>query len=140
MLTSSKKNAWSGYAFEQVCLHHVNQIKKKLGISGIASSVYAWSQKPYTDKDGNEWDGGQIDLIIDRADGVMNLCEMKYSSEEFKLDKNYEKTIRDRIALFKHTENTRKALRCTFVTTYGIKANNYRSIVDDEVILDDLFL
>ena len=139
MLNSGKKNAWSGYAFEQVCLHHVNQIKAKLGISGIASSIYAWSQKAYTDKDGSEWDGGQIDLIIDRADGVMNLCEMKYSSEEFKIDKNYEKTIRDRISLFKHTENTSKTLRCTFVTTYGVKPNEYRGIVDDEVALEDLF-
>lgn len=139
MLNSGKKNAWSGYAFEQVCLHHVNQIKAKLGISGIASRIYAWSQKAYTDKDGSEWDGGQIDLIIDRADGVMNLCEMKYSSEEFKIDKNYEKTIRDRISLFKHTENTSKTLRCTFVTTYGVKPNEYRGIVDDEVTLEDLF-
>lgn len=66
--------------FEQACLHHLHQIKVKLGISGIASSVYAWSRKPYTDSDGNEWNDGQIDLIIDRSDGVINLCEMKYAN------------------------------------------------------------
>jgi len=64
---TGKKNAWSGYAFEQVCLHHISQIKSRLGISGILSNVYSWSRTPFTDKDGAEWRGGQIDLIIDRA-------------------------------------------------------------------------
>lgn len=137
--SSGKKNAWEGYAFEQVCLHHVSQIKEKLGISGILSNVYAWNKKAYTDKDGNKWKGGQIDLIIDRSDNVMNICEIKYSQDEYVIDKEYEETIRDRISLFKNTQKTKKDLKCTFITLYGVKSNKYSGIVNNSIILDDLF-
>lgn len=136
---SSKKTAWMGYAFEQVCLHHIRQIKHKLGISGILSNIYAWSKKPFEEPDGTAWKGGQIDLIIDRNDGVMNLCEMKYSADEFVINKEYEETIRNRIQLFKHVQKTKKDLRCTFVTLYGVKNNIYSNIVNNSITLDDLF-
>lgn len=134
-----KKKAWEGYAFEQVCLHHIRQIKEKLGISGILSNVYAWSQKAYTDKNGTDWKGGQIDLIIDRNDGVMNLCEMKYSQDEYTIDKEYETTLRDRMSLFKNVQKSKKDLRCTFITLYGVKTNKYSGIVNNSLALDDLF-
>jgi AAA+ ATPase superfamily predicted ATPase len=137
---TGKKNAWSGYAFEQVCLNHIPQIKAKLGISGILSNSYAWSKKAFTDSNGNEWEGGQIDLIIDRNDDIMNLCEMKYSSNElFSISPKYAKDVRDRMAMFRASEKTRKDLRCTFVTVYGVKQNPNSDIVVDQVILDDLF-
>ncbi len=133
------KNSWAGYAFEQVCLHHIRQIKLKLGISGILSNVYAWSMKAYTDANGSHWDGGQIDLIIDRKDDVMNLCEMKYSSDSYEIDAGYESLIRKRIETFRHAEMTRKDLRCTFITLYGVRKNKHSGIVDSELVLDDLF-
>ena len=136
---TGKKSAWSGYAFEQVCLLHINQIKVKLGISGILSNAYAWSCKSYTDSEGNSWRGGQIDLIIDRNDGVMNLCEMKYSADEFIISADYAQTVRNRTAMFKSTEKVRKDLRCTFVTPFGIKRNMNSDIVDDQIKLEDLF-
>lgn len=137
---TGKKNAWSGYAFEQVCLNHIPQIKAKLGISGILSNSYAWSKKAFIDSDGNEWEGGQIDLIIDRNDDIMNLCEMKYSSNElFSISPKYAKDVRDRMAMFRASEKTRKDLRCTFVTVYGVKQNPNSDIVVDQVILDDFF-
>ena len=136
---TGKKSAWSGYAFEQVCLLHINQIKNKLGISGILSNAYAWSCKSYTDSEGNSWRGGQIDLIIDRNDGVMNLCEMKYSADEFIISADYARTVRNRTAMFKATERVRKDLRCTFVTPFGIKRNMNSDIVDDQIKLEDLF-
>ncbi len=115
------KSAWSGYAFEQLCLHNISQIKAKLGISGILSNVYAWSSKAFTDSDGNAWDGGQIDLVLDRNDGVMNLCEMKYSADEYSLDADYAESGRKRKAMFRASEKTRKDCRCTFITLYGVK-------------------
>lgn len=136
---TGKKNSWSGYAFEQVCLNHIPQIKAKLGISGILCNAYAWSKKKFTDSDGVEWAGGQIDLIIDRNDDVINICEMKYSADEYIIKPQYAKEIKDRIAMFKAAEKTKKDLRCTFVTTYGIKNNPASDIVDNEVVLDDLF-
>jgi hypothetical protein len=136
---TGKRNAWSGYAFEQVCLNHIPQIKAKLGISGILSNSYAWSRKAFTDSNGTEWSGGQIDLIIDRNDDVMNICEMKYSSEEYVITPKYAKDVSDRMAMFRASEKTRKDLRCTFVTTYGIRRNPNSDIVAYEVMLDDLF-
>ncbi len=136
---NGKKNAWAGYAFEQVCLHHVKQIKNKLGISGILSNIYAWSGKAFEDSDGTKWKGGQIDLVIDRNDNVMNLCEMKYSQDEYVIDNDYEKTIRDRTQLFKVTQKTKKDLRCTFITVYGVKQNMHSGIVNHSINLDDLF-
>ena len=139
MIESGVKNTWSGYAFEQVCLHHIDQIKSKLGISGIQSDVYAWNEKPFTDADGNHWNGGQIDLIIDRNDNVMNLCEMKYSKDEYSISGAYSEKIRDRESSFRASVKTKKALRCTFVTTHGVKANDYSDIVDNHILVEDLF-
>ena len=136
---SGTKNAWAGYAFEQVCLHHIRQIKSRLGISGILSNAYAWSQKAYTDSDGNKWTGGQIDLIIDRNDGVMNLCEMKYSNGLYNISADYADTVRNRMAMFREAEKCRKDLRCTFITLSGVKTNKNSDIVDDQILLDDLF-
>lgn len=133
------RSAWSGYAFEQVCLNHLGQIKSKLGISGILSNAYAWRRKGFVDPEGNTWRGGQIDLIIDRSDGVMNLCEMKYSQDEYSIDARYAEDIRNRISMFAFAEKVKKDLRCTFVTVYGVKQNKNSDIVADEIILDDLF-
>ncbi len=136
---TGKKNAWLGYAFEQVCLNHIPQIKAKLGISGILSNSYAWNRKAFTDSDGIEWAGGQIDLVIDRNDDVINICEMKYSSDEYTITPKYAKDVKNRMAMFRASEKTRKDLRCTFVSTYGIKRNPNSDIVAYEVVLDDLF-
>jgi len=78
-------NAWSGYAFEMVCLHHIRQIKKALEIGGVQTSVYSWHSSE-----------AQIDLIIDRKDQTINLCEMKFSIAPFKIDKNYAANLRKR--------------------------------------------
>lgn len=136
---SGKRNAWAGYAFEQVCLHHIKQIKQKLGISGVLSNVYSWNQKAFETADGTKWKGGQIDLIIERSDNVINLCEMKYSVDEYVIDGDYEELIRNRMQMYKAVQKTKKDLRCTFVTVYGVKKNSHSGIVNDSVVMDDLF-
>lgn len=138
-LRSGEYNAWSGYAFEQVCLHHIDQIKEKLGISGILSNVYAWREKSFVDKDGTKWNGGQIDLVIDRDDKVINLCEMKYSVGEYSISKQYADKIRDRMSLFNKTVKTKKALRTTFITTHGVKEGKHNDIVDNQMTVESLF-
>ncbi len=140
MSSSGAKNAWAGYAFERVCFHHVKQIKSKLGILGVLSNVYSWYMRAFTDKDGTEWGGAQIDMLIDRKDQVINICEMEYSLDEFVITEEYEKKLRERISLFQHVTKTRKALIPTFITTYGVKRNMHSSIVNSEVTMDDLFL
>lgn len=131
---------WAGYAFEQACLHHIPQIKAKLGIAGVLSNVSTWSCKPFTDKDGTLWDGGQIDMLIDRNDNVISLCEMKHANDEFAIDARYEQRLRSRAATFAHAIKTRKALQHVFITTYGVKNNAHRAIVQNEVTMDDLYM
>ena len=124
--------AWSGYAFEQVCLAHINDIRKTLGISGIHSDVSSWISR-------NESGGAQIDLVIDRSDRVINLCEMKFSKGPFEIDRAYDLALRNKIEVFRNETKTRKALHLTMVTTYGIKPGKYASIVQSEVNMNELF-
>lgn len=132
-------NAWVGYAFEQVCFHHVSQIKHALSIGGVLSNVYSWGRKGYVDEEGNKHKGGQIDMLIDRADDVINICEMKYVNSPFEITSEYEIRLRERAALFASSTRTQKALQHTFITTYGVKQNIHSSIVQSEVTMDRLF-
>jgi hypothetical protein len=128
MTDSPSKRAWSGYAFEQVCFHHIKQIKAKLGISGIESNVYSYRNTDF-----------QIDMLIDRRDQVINLCEMKFSLSEFEIDKQYDEHLRRRRELFRNFTSTKKSLYITMITTYGIKQNIYSGDVQSEVTGEDLF-
>lgn len=139
MRNDGSRTAWSGYAFEQICFHHIPQIKKTLGIFGILSNVHSWACRPFVTADGSEWKGGQIDMLIDRADGVINICEMKYAKEEYVIDANYEQHLRERISSFRAATQTKKSLLQTFVTTYGVKRNIHSGIVASEIKMDDLF-
>lgn len=139
LMSSGTKNAWAGYSFEKVCLHHTRQIKTKLGIQGVLSNVYSWNCKPFTDKDGNQWQGGQIDLLIDRNDNVINICEIKYCNGEYEITSAYDEKLRNRAALFRKITGTKKAIVHTFITTYGLKQNRYSGLVQSEITMEDLF-
>ncbi len=134
MIDSAERRTWSGYSFEQLCLHHIPQIKTHLGISGIQSNVCSW-YLPSSE----EHEGGQIDLLIDRKDQIINLCEMKYSTSEYEITKKYDELMRNRRELFRKETKTRKGLHLTMVTTYGLKQNAYSGLIQNEITLDDLF-
>ena len=128
---------WTGYAFENLCFKHLPNIKKTLGISGIYTRNYSFQVK--TDATTNQ-KGFQIDLIIDRNDNTINLCEIKFYNAKFKIDKNYAETLRERKQNFIELTKTKKQVFTTFITNYGVKKNSYGlEIVDSEIILDDLF-
>lgn len=139
MRENPSRVAWRGYAFEQVCLHHIPQIKEAIGIKAVLSNVCSWSCPTFTDKDGNSWQGTQIDLLIDRRDQVINICEMKYANDVYIIDKDYEERLRKRLSTFQHLKRTRKALHLTFITTYGLSRNTHSGNVQTEVTMDDLF-
>ena len=124
--------AWGGLAFERVCLMNMKQIKKALGISGISSRESAWKSKK---KEG----GAQIDLLIDRKDDVINVCEMKYTQEEFAIDAGYEKELIHKLEVFREETGTKKALWLTMITYAGVKNNEYKDVVMSELSIDDLF-
>ena len=135
-LDAPARKTWAGNMFEQVCKDHIGQIKQKIGIHGILSNESTWFVKP-DKKLGTA--GTQIDLIIDRRDRVINLCEMKFSLDEFTIDKNYDEKLRKRIEAFRRKTGTRKAIQIIFVSTYGVEANPYSGIIQKQVMLDDLF-
>jgi hypothetical protein len=131
-LESSSLSAWKGYAFEQVCLSHSEQIKKALGINAISTEISSWRSRASSP-------GAQIDLIIDRKDGIINVCEIKYSKSEYLITSREEQRLRNKLSVFEAETRTRKAVHLTMVTTYGIAKNKHAGIVQSEVILDDLF-
>jgi len=132
MMNSGQKNAWSGYAFELVCILHAAQIKKALGISGIASDLCSWYYASPEKK-------AQIDLIIDRSDRNIDLCEMKYSDHEYELKKDYVEYLKERRELFRKVTKTGKTLRLTIIAAGGIKRGIHTSSVQGMLSADDLF-
>jgi hypothetical protein len=133
MIDNAKHRAWSGYAFEQLCMQHTAQICRKLGISGVITYSAAWSSRTAGQP------GAQIDLLIDRNDGIINLCEMKYANAEFVIDKKTDENLRNKKAIFTTATKTRKAVHITMITTYGVKRNEYWNNIQSEVTMGDLF-
>ncbi len=127
-------STWQGLTFELVCLMHIDCIKQKLGISGMATEISSW-RKAATD--GQK--GGQIDLVIKRADRIIHLCEMKFSKSEYRITEAYEQLLRQRMELFQSSTKTKFSLVITFVTTYGVADGLHHSLVHSEVTMDDLF-
>ena len=127
-------NSWRGYAFEQVCLWHIPQIKHKLGISGVSTTYSTWRHADEKTKKIT----AQIDLVLDRNDSVINLCEIKYSKGEYEITQDYNDTLRDRYATFADTTKTPKTIHTTMITTFGIKHNMFWGNIQSEIKLDDL--
>lgn len=128
--------AWSGYAYESICLKHLPEIKKALGISGVFSTASSFYQKGLAGMD-----GCLIDLLIDRDDRIINLCEIKWATTEFIITKAYASELRKKVALFKHYSNTKKQVFLTFISTYGLLPNEHSlGLVDKELKLDNLFV
>ncbi len=130
------RRAWAGLTFEQVCKDHIYQIKKALGISGVLTEKFTWFCK---ENDDLGISGAQIDLLIERRDRVINICEIKFSNNEFVIDKEYDLKLRNKLEAFRQSTSTKYALQLTMITTYGLKHNKYSNIVGSEVTLDDLF-
>jgi hypothetical protein len=125
--------SWQGFSFETICLSHLAQIKNALGISGISSNSCSWR------KQGGEDDGAQIDLLIDRSDRVINVCEMKFSEKPYSITKHYADALRLKMAVFAEATRIHKTLALTMVITYGILPGIHSGIVQNEVIMDELF-
>ena len=131
---SAKINAWRGYAFEDLCFRHISQIKHALQIAGVTTTQSAWSLQG-----DDKQVGAQIDLIISRKDNVVNLCEMKFYSEEFTISSDYHKTLVHRTNLLQQQVSRKTAVHSTLVTTYGLTYNAYSSDFMNTITLDDLF-
>ena len=132
-VTSQPVVTWRGYAFENVCFNHIRQIKNALGISGIISSNSAWSKKS------DDEEGTQIDLLIHRNDNVINMCELKFTSEDFIVDKKYYRVLLSRPEKIKKAVSPKISVYSTLITTFGLKHNEYSGVFNNVITMDELF-
>ncbi len=127
--------AWSDYAFENIAMMHINQIKKALGISGVYSKQGSWKFRG-----DDTLPGSQIDMIIDRADQCIHLCEAKFTKENFTINNSYAAELRLRKSIFKQVTQSKKAIFTTLLSTYpAIKNQYYLAEIDNEITMDKLF-
>ncbi|MBK8634226.1 MAG: ATP-binding protein [Saprospiraceae bacterium] len=126
---------WQGLAFENICLYHIPQIKDKLGISGVNTLQASWIKK------GNKLvQGAQIDMLIDRDDAIINVCEAKFSQDAFVIEKEYAKKLQTKLSVFKQNIKSKKSVFLVFISTTGVQKNEYYfDLVQNEVKLTDLF-
>lgn len=132
---SGKLNAWRGLSFELVCLQHIDQIKKALGIYGVTTQECSWTCKP------NEAEGivgHQIDFLISRKDSVINLCEMKYSQVPYAVTQKEEEDFRRRTSDFLRVTKTKSSVFTTLISPYGIQTNRYSNAISNVIDLSDL--
>ena len=134
---SHSVESWQGLTFELLCLMHIRQIRQALNIGGVATEVSAWFDQADKKKAVR---GSQIDLIIERADRIIHLCEMKFSQGEYRITADYEEKLRNRMVLFKEKTKNKMTLVHTFVTTFGVANGKHSSLVHSEVTLDGLFI
>lgn len=133
--TTAIFHAWSGLAFERVCLLHSEQIKKALGISGVITNECSWRTSAT-----EEHSGAQIDLLIERSDKMISLCEIKYSEGPYAIDKKYMENLRTKAALFRQLTKTRKGISLTMITSCGLVKNSYSmNNIHSQLTADDLF-
>lgn len=132
---SQKWKVWSGLTFENICFYHHKNIINKMGLNGIQTSVYMWHHK------GNqEMSGAQIDMIIDRADKAINICEIKFNQNPYLITKIYANEIRTKMTAFNYFTKNKKTLFCSFITAGGLINNpESNNLVDSTLGLDDLF-
>lgn len=142
---TAEYTSWSGYAFEIVCLHHIDQIVNALGINGSYYSPCTWSYRPpeavtnNPDADEDLKTGGQIDLLIDRKDKTISICEMKYAEGDYEITKAYASHVEQRLRTFKKVTGTKKSFSIVFVTPFGLYNNMYARKVNKQIIANDLF-
>jgi hypothetical protein len=121
--------SWCGFAFETLCLKHIQQIKKALRIDAIYATSSSWFNE-----------NAQIDMLIDRSDNVMHLCEMKFYNAAFTIDKSYYLNLKNKIAELRRETKTRKNIFLTLITINGIKENKYSNeLLDSCLNADSLF-
>ena len=132
--------SWEGFTFELVCLKHLNQIKKGLGISGIATTASSWRVGPVLDNNGQVVRrGAQIDLIISRIDKMVHLCEMKFASKPYTITNDYKEKLNERMIIFRDETKSPLKLVHTMITPYGVTKGKQYGILHSEITAKELF-
>lgn len=133
---SSEWNSWSGYAYEAICYKHIGQIRKALDLSPTAIPT-TWR---YTPRKGSKEQGAQIDLLFDRDDNAITICEIKYTDQAYSLSKSYAEILHKKVDVFQAITRNKKQIFLAMIVASGLKESIYsKEMIDSEVTLDDLF-
>ncbi len=124
--------SWMGYAFEGTCLKHASEIARALGIVNLVTAVNTWRFVPRAKSAVRR--GAQVDLLFDRRDGVINLCELKFSAEPFTVTKQYARELKEKLSLFEEHTKTKKRVILTLVAPFGLKPNTWSEDLIDRVV------
>ncbi len=136
-VNATSYKSWSGFAFEAVCQKHIDQIKKALGIAGVMVEESGWRYQP---EKGSGEKGAQIDLLLDRQDRCINICEIKFSDAEFVITKGYHQELKNKIQAFQQQTKTKKTIFLTMITTYGVKQNIHSTgLLQTGINMNNLF-
>jgi hypothetical protein len=129
--------AWCGYAFESVCFRHLDAIRGATGIADVETNAASWR---YVAEAGSDEEGAQVDLLLDRADHCINICEIKFSDKPFVITKSYAQSLERRLRVFRDRSGRRQTLFLTMITPHGLAPNRYsEELVTNEVVMNDLF-
>ena len=132
-VTSARVVVWRGFAYENVCFNHVEQIKKALGIGGVITVQSAWSKRS------DDIEGSQIDLLIMRNDNVINMCEIKYYGDKFTISKEYYHILLHRLKILSKEISSKITIHNTLITTFGLQYNEYSGVFSNVITLENLF-
>lgn len=136
-VNTPKWNTWCGYVFENICFKHISKIQAALGIEAIPITVSSWQ---FQSKSTDESKGCQIDLLLDRDDGVITIVEFKYSQHMITIDKDYARKLKEKILVFEQETGTKKKVSLVLVTTIGLNKNSWsEDLIDQVVTISDLF-
>lgn len=131
---STIRSAWTGLAFERVCFQHIPQIKQAMSIAGVATQCYSWKAK------GDALSSGtQIDMVLDRRDNIINICEMKFSKGEYTITKDYAMALNNKVERFIESTKNKKTILLTMITTNGVVHNEYWNQIQCDITTDELF-
>ena len=137
--TSSEYRAWCGISYERIVLLHINQVKRKLGIQGVETECHCWFSDNSKLQEGEK--GAQIDLLIDRADNLINIVEVKWAEDgtRYSMTREVKESLLNKKKVLLEQTHTRKSINFTLVTVSGYNTNSYSEIIQSDITLDDLF-
>ncbi len=125
--------AWADFAFQLICFNHIDQICDKIGVGGVIRNIYSWRSKDI------DYHDRQIDLLIVRADQMLNSCEIKFSKNEFEITEDDDEKMNRKVWTLVDEITSIAGIHITFISTFGIKQNAYWMDIQSEVVLEDLF-
>ena len=132
MLDKARYSNWRGTAFELLCLYHINAIKRALGIAGVRTTEYAWSSR-------KKKNGAQVDLVIERDDGITDLCEMKFTDRPYEITATYESSLLNKEDVFREETKTKNRLRLVIISAAGLAGVAHTEHIAQVLTLQDLF-